>query len=150
MRYLVVILVLLLLTFFSMFAWASPSSAAPESDPFLGEWRGSLTVAGVTLDFTILFSRSGNTQMLGTIDIPSQGASGIRLGNIKTEGSKISFVIDDPGAQGSPTFEGELNDAGKTIAGTFSQSGYEGTFSMDKQESEAAAVGTPIAPATSS
>jgi len=150
MRYLVVILVLLLLAFFSMFAWASPSPGAQESDLFVGEWKGSLTVAGVTLEFTITFSRDEKTLLGGTIDIPAQGASGIHLGDIKVEGSKISFVIDDPGAQGNPTFEGALDEMGKTITGTFSQSGYEGTFSMDKQESETAAGETPITPAPSS
>jgi len=150
MRHLALIVVLIFLAVILLFVPLSPSSAGQESDTFVGEWRGSLSVAGVTLDFTITFSRDEKTHLLGMIDIPSQGASGIRLGNIKIEGLKISFVIDDPGAQGNPTFEGELDDAGKTIAGTFSQSGYEGTFSMDKQESEAAAVGTPIAPATSS
>ncbi|MDH4272820.1 MAG: hypothetical protein OEW18_12690 [Candidatus Aminicenantes bacterium] len=150
MRYLVVVLVLLLLAFFSMFAWASPSPGTQESDLFVGEWKGSLTVAGVTLEFTITFSRDEKTLLGGTIDIPAQGASGIHLGDIKVEGSKISFAIDDPGAQGNPTFEGALDETGKTITGTFSQSGYEGTFSMDKQESETAAGETPITPAPSS
>ena len=111
----------LFLMFFLLCVWSPPASAAQESDLFLGVWDGSLTVAGVTLDFTITFSRDTSAQMVGTIDIPAQGAAGIHLGNIKVEGPKISFIIDDPGVQGDPTFKGELNTTGKTIAGSFSQ-----------------------------
>ena len=136
MRNLVIILGLLFLAFLLLGVSSFPAIPLQESGPFAGVWNGSLSVAEVTLDFTITFSRSEGTALAGTIDIPAQGAAGIALGNIKTDGLKISFIIDDPGAQGSPTFEGELDKAGKTITGTFSQSGYEGTFSMDKQSGD--------------
>jgi hypothetical protein len=133
MRLSTLIIILFFLVFFALSAFSSPASGTQDTDPFIGVWKGSLTVASVTLDFSITLSREDEAKMAGTIDIPAQGAAGIRLGNIKIEGTKISFVIDEPGAPGNPTFEGELDDAGKTIAGTFSQSGHEGTFSMDKQ-----------------
>jgi hypothetical protein len=132
-RYIVLIVVLLFLAVLFLFVSTSPASAAQDPGLFAGEWKGSLSVAGLILDFTITFSRAEGTALTGTIDIPAQGAAGIPLGNIKTDGLKISFIIDDPGAQGGPTFEGELDEAGRTITGTFSQSGYEGTFSMDKE-----------------
>lgn len=136
MRRLAFLIILMLLAFFLIGASSSTAVPPQESALFIGKWEGSLALAGVTLEFTIMFRRDENSRLQGTIDIPSQGASGIRLGNIKAEGSKISFIIDDPGAQGNPTFEGEVDDAGKRIAGAFRQSGYEGVFSMDKQESE--------------
>jgi len=132
MKYLVLIIAMLFLAF-SLFGYSPPASTAQASDVFLGAWEGALDLAGAKLEFTVTFSRDANAQISGTIDIPAQGASGIRLGDIKIEGSKISFIIDDPGAQGGPTFEGELNDTKKTIAGTFSQSGFTGTFSMGKK-----------------
>jgi hypothetical protein len=133
MRNLVIILGLLFLAFLLLGMSSFPATLPQESGPSPGVWKGSLSVAGVTLDFMITFSMSEGTALAGTIDIPDQGAAGIHLGDIKTDGLKISFIIDDPGAQGSPTFEGELDEAGRTIEGTFSQSGYEGTFSMDKR-----------------
>ena len=136
MRYLLIILGLFFLAFYLLGASSFPATPPQESGAFPGVWKGSLSVEGVTLDFTITLSRGEGTALAGTIDIPAQGAAGIALGNIKTDGLKISFIIDDPGAQGSPTFEGELDKAGKTITGTFSQSGYEGTFSMDKQSGD--------------
>jgi hypothetical protein len=133
MKHNVLLKVLSLLALSSTLAFSSPVLEGQESNPFLGAWTGSLSVAGMTLDFTITFSLEEKSQMKGTIDIPAQGAAGIRLGKIKTEGNKISFVIDDPGAAGDPTFKGELDGTGKKIAGSFSQSGLEGTFSMEKK-----------------
>ncbi|MDH4271832.1 MAG: hypothetical protein OEW18_07630 [Candidatus Aminicenantes bacterium] len=135
MRNLILIVVLLLLLAFFLILCASPAPAAQESDPFIGVWKGSLAVAGVTLDFTVTFSRDDKSQMVGTIDIPAQDAAGVSLGKIKVEGRKISFIIDNPGAQGDPTFKGELDETGKKVSGSFIQSGYEGTFSMDRQAS---------------
>lgn len=128
-----ILIVLFLLAISTPLAFSLSASAGQESNPFLGAWAGSLSLAGVTLDFTIAFRLDENSQMKGTIDIPAQGASGIPLGNIKTEGKTVSFIIDDPGAQGDPIFKGELDGTGKKIAGSFSQSGYEGTFSMEKK-----------------
>jgi len=124
-----VVLFLAILTF----GGSPPSSVAQETASFIGSWAGSISAAGATVEFSITFSLDQNAQMKGTIDVPAQGVAGIRLGNIRIEGSKISFNIDDPAAQGNPAFEGELKDTKKTIAGTFSQSGVEGTFSMDKK-----------------
>jgi hypothetical protein len=120
MRLLTLIVILFFLVFFALSAFSSPASGTPDTDPFIGVWKGALTVVSVTLDFSITLSREDKAKMAGTIDIPAQGAAGVRLGIIKIEGSKISFVIDDPGAQGNPTFEGELDNMGKTIAETFS------------------------------
>jgi hypothetical protein len=129
----VLLKVLFLVALFSTLAFSSPAFEGQESNPFLGAWTGSLSVAGVTLDFMLTFSLDVKSQMTGTIDVPAQGAAGIRLGKIKTEGNKISFMIDDPGAAGDPTFKGELDGTGKKIAGSFTQSGYEGTFTMEKR-----------------
>lgn len=133
MRHVVLFLILLFLILFFLVGCSPPAWAAQDVDPFLGVWQGSLAVAGVTLEFTATFSRGENAPFAGTIDIPAQGGVGIRLGEFKIEGRKITFKIDDPGAAGDPTFKGELDAAGKAISGSFSQGGYEGTFSMGKQ-----------------
>lgn len=144
MRKLVLIVVLLILVLFLLVGCSSPAWAAPEVDPFLGVWKGSLAVAGVTFEFTMTFSRGEGGQIGGTIDIPAQGS--FRLGKFKIEGRKISFQIDPSGAAGEPTFRGELDAAGKAVSGSFTQSGYDGTFSMDKQTPKAPAEDERSAP----
>jgi len=133
MKHNILLIFFLLLVLSSALAFSFPALEGQESNPFLGAWKGSVSAAGVTLDFTITFGLDEKSQIKGTIDVPAQGSAGIPLGEIKTEGRKISFVIDDPGASGDPTFKGELDGTGKKITGSFSQGGVDGTFSMEKK-----------------
>lgn len=115
---------------------SAPASAAQAQDPtpFLGSWKGSLSVAGTELEIRIVFTLDAAKNIQGTFDSISQSVSGIRIDGIKVDGPKISFIINDPGAPGEPTFQGALDEAGKKIAGEFSQSGRTGTFSVDKEK----------------
>ncbi len=105
-------------------------ASAQEKSPFLGDWKGSLSVAGQELEIVLHFTLDANKVLAGTIDIPAQGASGLALGSLVVEGKTISFVIS--GVPGDPAFKGTLDDTGKKIAGSFSQAGYTGTFSVTK------------------
>ncbi len=106
---------------------------AEDTKPFLGTWNGALGIMGQDFEITVKFALDDTKAITGTIDVPAQGATDVPLGNIKIEGNKISFIIDAPGVPGEPTFAGELDETGKKIAGTFSQSGMEGTFSVEKE-----------------
>lgn len=106
---------------------------AEDAKPFLGTWNGYLSVMGQELEITLKFALDDDKAITGTIDVPAQGAVDIPLGDIKIEGKKISFIIDAPGVPGEPAFEGELDETGKKLAGTFIQSGMEGTFSVEKE-----------------
>lgn len=105
---------------------------AQDPKPFLGKWKGSISIMGTELEIIVEFSLDDKGNIQGTIDVPQQGAEDLPLGEIKIEGKKISFMIVAPGVQGDPTFQGELDESGKKIAGTFSQMGYEGTFTLEK------------------
>ena len=109
---------------------ASLPAAAQEKSPFLGDWKGKLSVAGQELEIVLHFTLDANKVLAGTIDIPAQNATGLPLGNLKAEGQAITFVI--AGVPGDPLFKGTLDASGKKIAGAFSQAGYEGTFAVDK------------------
>lgn len=110
------------------------AAQAQDPTPFLGSWKGSLSVAGTELEIRIVFTLDGAKNIQGTFDSISQGVSGIKIDGIKVDGPKISFIINDPGTPGEPTFRGALDKAGKKIAGEFSQSGRTGTFSVDKEK----------------
>ena len=106
---------------------------AQDAKPFLGTWGGSLSASGQELEITIKLSLDEGQNIQGTIDVPSQGAMDVPLGEFNIEGKKISFKIVHPQVQGDPTFKGELDESGKKIAGEYSQGPSIGTFSVEKQ-----------------
>ena len=81
----------------------------------------------------INFKLDEANKIMGTFDSISQGGFGIKLGKIEIKDKAITFMIDDPGAPGEPTFKGTLDETGKKLSGEFSQSGYAGTFAVEKQ-----------------
>lgn len=107
--------------------------AAQDAKPFVGTWNGAIMAGGMEIGIIVKFSLADSGQLEGTIDIPDQGAEGLELSNVKIEGKKVSFTIDDPGAPGEPTFTGVLDDTGKIIDGDFTQGGMQGTFNLNKE-----------------
>ena len=111
-----------------------PSSlSAQDAEPYLGTWKGTISVMGQELEIIVEFSLDDEKNIQGNIDVPVQGASDIPLGDIQIEGKKISFKIVHTQVQGNPTFNGELDGSGKKISGDFSQGGATGTFSIEKE-----------------
>jgi len=106
---------------------------AQDTKPFLGTWKGSLSVMGQELEIIIELSLDEGKNIQGNIDVPVQGAVDIPLGEFNIEEKKISFKIVHAQVQGDPTFKGELDGSGKKIAGEYSQGGGVGTFSVEKQ-----------------
>ena len=110
-----------------------PSLIAQDAKPFEGTWNGALSVMGQELEIVIELSLDEEKNIQGNIDVPAQGAVDIPLGEFNLDGKKISFKIVHPQVQGDPTFNGELDETGKKIAGEFSQGGAVGAFSVEKQ-----------------
>jgi hypothetical protein len=106
---------------------------AQDTKPFIGAWKGTLSVAGVDLEIALNFTLDEAKKMQGTFDSITQGGFGIKLGNIEVKDKTITFIIDDPNAPGEPTFKGTLDATGKKLGGEFSQSGMAGTFAVEKQ-----------------
>ena len=109
------------------------SLMAQDAKPFLGTWQGALNLMGQELEITIKLSLDEEKNIQGTIDVPNQQAMDVPLGEFKLNGKKISFKIVHPQIQGDPTFNGELDETGKKMAGEFSQGGAAGTFSVEKE-----------------
>lgn len=109
------------------------AGARQDAHPFVGSWTGSLSVAGTELEIALHFTLDDNQTIQGTFDSVTQGGFGVKLGKIEVKGKSITFIIDDPNAPGEPTFKGTLDESGKKLAGAFTQSGYEGTFEVEKQ-----------------
>lgn len=117
------------------------ATAAPAAAPLAGAWQGKLVVAGTGLEIVVNLAETDG-QWSGTIDIPAQGATGIPLHDLAVNGDAVSFAMLE-GAQ-QATFTGQMQAEGG-IAGTFEQSGYEGTFELARPQEEAAAAPLPYA-----
>jgi hypothetical protein len=122
-----------LFTLFCLVAYLSISPAAfgQDAKPFVGTWNGSIEAGGQQIGIVVHFSTDDEGNIQGTIDVPNQGLAGLALSGFEIDGKKITFIID--GIPGEPTFKGELDEPGTKISGSFSQSGAEGSFSMEKE-----------------
>ncbi|MFZ2055522.1 MAG: hypothetical protein WAU81_15135 [Candidatus Aminicenantales bacterium] len=117
----------------TLFLIGVTTAHAQEAKAFMGDWAGAVSVPGADIDIICHFQLDADGKLVGTIDSPSQGAYGLKLANIKVEGTKISFGVDDPNVPGDPRLEGTLDDTGTKISGDFSQGGSQGTFELTKQ-----------------
>lgn len=110
---------------------ASPAAfLKQETAPFIGTWNGHIEVAGEQIEIITKFSVNDEGNLQGTIDVPARSAVGLALSNFKIEEKKIAFNID--GVSGEAAFSGDLDETGTKIAGSFSQGGVQGTFTLEK------------------
>ena len=106
---------------------------AQDAKPFLGAWKGTLSIAGMELEIGLNFKLDEAKKVQGTFDSITQGASGLALGSIEIKDKTVTFMINDPNVPGDPTFKGTLDETGKKMTGEFTQAGYAGTFAVEKQ-----------------
>jgi CubicO group peptidase (beta-lactamase class C family) len=102
----------------------APWHVSADPDPS-GHWDGAIEIQGTKLGVQV-FLVSGIAGWTGHISIPEQGAKNLPLEKVEIAGDGVSFRIAN--IPGAPTFRGKL-DAG-TIAGSFTQGGVEGTFTL--------------------
>jgi len=114
---------------FALAGFAAAQSADPK--PFLGDWKGTISVMGVNLEIALHFKLDEAKKVTGTFDSITQGAMGIPVGGIEIKDKAITFMLS--GVPGDPTFKGALDATGKKLAGDFTQGGAAGTFAVEKQ-----------------
>jgi hypothetical protein len=107
------------------------AAQAADPKPFLGAWKGTLSIAGAELEIGLNFKLDEAKKIQGTFDSITQGAFGLALGSIEIKDKTITFMID--GVPGDPAFKGTPDETGKKLTGEFSQGGYAGTFAVEKQ-----------------
>ena len=106
---------------------------AQDAKPFLGDWKGTLSVAGMDLEIGLHFKLDEAKKITGTFDSITQGAMDLPLGAIEVKDKTITFMIDHPNIPGEPTFKETLDETGKKLSGEFTQGGAAGTFAVEKQ-----------------
>lgn len=104
---------------------AAPAPAGPA-----GAWSGAIKLPGMDLKIQVVLEFKGGA-WTGTIDIPQQGARGLKLEQIEINDDEASFRI--AGIPGEPTFSGKP-DGPTRIAGDFSQGGATFPFELSRGE----------------
>ena len=109
-----------------------PAFALPLADTSIeGTWEGVASgPQNPGIPFSVVFKSEENAWK-GTMDVPSEGMTGLLLQDVSFDGKKLGFVIPVPEA--AVTCSAEVQEDG-TISGTFEQAGQTGTFKMKKQE----------------
>ena len=108
----------ILLGFILLLACSGPGLVAQEDERLVGSWRGELEVGGgVTLTLVFNITQDDAGALAGTMDSPDQGAVGIPLTSVSTEGDSVTFSIQ--AIQG--TYTGSLSEEGDQISGTWNQ-----------------------------
>ena len=92
-----------------------------------GDWSGAIKIMGQSLEIVTHFkAESGN--ITGTIDIPPQGAYGLKLSNFVHMHPDFSFELNVP--NGLAKFDGRFS--GDSLTGKFLQAGIEGMFYLTR------------------
>ncbi|HUK31718.1 MAG TPA: alpha/beta fold hydrolase [Candidatus Acidoferrum sp.] len=119
-------------------AFAQQPAAAPG---ITGTWLGTLDTGALKLriQFHII---SGPTGLTATMDSLDQGARGIPTNSVTLNGSTLHLEV--PSAAGK--YEGQLDAAGATITGTWSQGGGSLPLVLHRSAEEAAPLRRPQTP----
>jgi pimeloyl-ACP methyl ester carboxylesterase len=101
----------------TVFAQEAPKTeVGPKA--FVGDWKGTLDVGSIKLDLILHIALEPDGKTLsGTMDSPDQGASGLKLDSVTSDGPKFSFVLK----RGNIVYAGNLNGDGTKMSGTFTQ-----------------------------
>ncbi len=96
-----------------------------------GIWEGGITVPGGQLKIIFKISET-NSEYEGTLDIPQQGAKGLRLDPVSQTGDSVLIVFS--AGQITGTFSGQF-ESDTRIIGTYSQGGPNTPFSVERTSS---------------
>ncbi|HEX5759178.1 MAG TPA: hypothetical protein VF121_08290, partial [Thermoanaerobaculia bacterium] len=98
---------------------------APAAPSVEGFWRGVILYqpAEIELELSVEIARDAAGKLVGTIDLPTQRMEYHPLSEVRQEGSRVFLQFRrDSEARGPNApfdFHGELDEAGRTLRGTF-------------------------------
>jgi pimeloyl-ACP methyl ester carboxylesterase len=93
----------------------------------IGRWDGVISIMGNNLGISVIFEMAAEG-LAARIDIPQQGAQGLSLVNVRYDDPTVHFEL--PAPQGTAVLEGDKTD--DSIAGSFTQAGLAGTFTIER------------------
>lgn len=107
-----------------------------EPADFVGCWEGTIEVADLFVEVAL---RLDGDELVGTCDIPAQGAAGLELEVLRRDGAEIELRI--AGIPGDPTFDGAIETDPPGLSGTFRQHGGNMPFALTPCEETGGAPG---------
>ncbi len=87
---------------------------------FTGEWQGKLSMGQTELTLVFKFKQQDSI-VIGTLDVPQQGAKDLPIDKISINNNNISLIINKINLN----YEGSLNESNSIIEGSMSQNGYK-------------------------
>lgn len=91
----------------------------------VGDWKGTIEIPNLSLTLVFHFTEKDG-EILGTLDLPDQGAMGLPLSNISFENGILSIAQDQTGLK----YTGKFVDS--KIEGSFSQAGQDFPLVLEK------------------
>ncbi len=117
--------------------------AQAQSEDAVGSWRGTLVAGPQELEIVFHLTTAEDGSLTGTMDVPTQGATGIPLTTVSIEGSSVNWTFPVPGGG---SYEGTVDDSGDHISGTFTQAGQGFPMDLERSDGEAAPLLRPQEP----
>jgi pimeloyl-ACP methyl ester carboxylesterase len=101
-------------------AFAANGGSGPGTSPSLeGTWLGTLKVSAIELRVVFNLSINPDGSLIGTLDSPDQGATGISISQIDVENERITVEVKIVGGR----YEGTLNTDRSEMSGKWTQGG---------------------------
>ena len=120
---------------------SSEGTPSGEGTPSLeGNWEGNIQVASQDIGMVIRFTGSGS-EAKGMMDIPAQSAKDIPLNKVDLSAPKVYFEAFS--GQRLAAYNGQVQEDG-SIAGSFTQGGYTGAFTLKRAAAKAAPTAVPV------
>ncbi len=108
---------------------ATPT-AAGQTVSAEGSWEGTLSVQGQSLTIVFHLTRDADGGLVGTMDSPDQGATGIPVTDVIEADNEITISV----AAAAGSFQGELAESRNVIDGEWSQGGRTWPLMLSRTE----------------
>jgi hypothetical protein len=115
------------LTIALLLASAMPARITAQEE-LEGRWAGAIQFPGGSGSLEIVVTFSVQADVSATLEVPSQGAQGVVLTDVNYSAPAVEFVMATGAGPGE--FRGKVDD--DVIDGTFTQSGTEMTFRLER------------------
>ena len=122
---------------------AAQESAATAADTarFVGDWVGTLTVGQTDLRVVFRLQTDAEGELVGTMDSPDQGATGISIGRILVDADTLRLEV--PSIAGA--YAGVIGDSARVLDGQWVQGGRRLPLTLERT-AEAPSVRRPQEP----